>query len=315
MNRCFVALTAGAVLALGTISAAAADARSAPAKEPSVIVMVARAANGCFSDTIRVTGLLVPRDLALVTLDVPGYRISEVLAGEGDHVKAGQELVRLARTSGGDVPGVPNANDSAAAWVGLPAVVTLKAPAPGLVTRVTAVAGAVAAPEADPLFQIMINDELELQVDVPSIHVPKLRANGNQTARVQVDNGAQVSGHVRTVPAEIERTTQLGRARVSIDRAPSLRVGMFARAAIDASNSCGIAVPRAAVSYEADGTTVQVVRDGKVETRRVNIGLLSDANVEIREGLKEGELVVANAGGSLHDGDHVKTVLVDQKDK
>jgi multidrug efflux pump subunit AcrA (membrane-fusion protein) len=314
MNKHLIALTAGAVLAFGINSAPAADARSAPAKEPSVIVMVARAANGCFSDTIRVTGLLVPRDLALVTLDVPGYRISDVLAAEGDHVKAGQELVRLARTSS-DVPGTPNANDPTAGRPGLPAVVTLRAPAAGLVTRVAAVAGAVAAPDADPLFQIMINDELELQVDVPSIHVPKLRADGNQTVRVQVDNGAQVNGRVRAVPAEIERTTQLGRGRVSIDRAPTLRVGMFARAAIDASNSCGIAVPRAAVSYEADGTTVQVVRDGKVETRPVHIGLLSDANVEIREGLKEGELVVANAGGSLHDGDHVKTVFVDQTDR
>ncbi len=314
MSKRSVAVTAGAVLALGANHAAAADARSAPTKEPSVIVMVARAANGCFSDTIRVTGLLLPRDLALVTLDVPGYRISDVLAAEGDHVKAGQELVRLARVSG-DGPGAPNPNDPAAAQARLPAVVALRAPAAGLVTRVAAVAGAVASPDADPLFQIMINDELELQVDVPSIHVPKLRADGNQTARVQVDNGTQVNGHVRTVPAEIERATQLGRARVSIDRAPGLRVGMFARAAIDASNSCGIAVPRAAVSYEGDGTTVQVVRDGKVETRPVNIGLVSDANVEIRQGLKEGELVVANAGGSLHDGDHVKTVLVDQTDK
>ena len=60
---------------------------------------------------------------------------------------------------------------------------------------------------------------------------------------------------------------------------------------------------------------MQVVRDGKVETRPVRIGLLSDTNVEIREGLKEGEIVVANAGGSLHDGDHVKTVFVDQIDK
>jgi multidrug efflux pump subunit AcrA (membrane-fusion protein) len=313
MNAPFLALAVGSSVALGTVNAAAADARSAPAKEPSVIVMVARAANGCFSDTIRVTGLLLPRDLALVTLDVPGYRISEVLAGEGDHVKAGQDLVRLARASS-DVPGATNPNDPAAGR-GLPAVMTLRAPAAGLVTRAAAVAGAVASPEAEPLFQIMINDELELQVDVPSIHVPKLRADGNQTAQVRVDNGAQVSGHVRTVPAEIERTTQLGRARVSIDRAPSLRVGMFARAAIDASRSCGIAVPRAAVSYEADGTTVQVVRDGKVETRPVHIGLLSDSNVEIREGLKEGELVVANAGGSLHDGDHVKTVFVDQTDR
>src|SRR5262249_4801839 len=155
----------------------------------SVIVMVARAANGCFSDTLRVTGLLVPRDLALVTLDVPGYRVSEVLAAEGDRVKAGQDLVRLTRPS--DVPGASNPSDLAGR-AALPAVVTLRAAAAGLITRAAAVTGAVASPDAEPLFQIMINDELELQVDVPSIHVPKLRADGSQTARVAVDNGAQV---------------------------------------------------------------------------------------------------------------------------
>jgi multidrug efflux pump subunit AcrA (membrane-fusion protein) len=314
MNVGFPAIVAAAATTLGTLNAAAADARSAPAKEPSVIVMVARAANGCFSDTIRVTGFLVPRDVAVVALEVPGYRISEILAGEGDHVKAGQDLVRLTRVSS-DSPGTPNPNDPSAGRGGFPAVMTLRAPAAGLVTRAAAVAGAVASPDAEPLFQIMINDELELQVDVPSIHVPKLRPDGSQTARVDVDNGAKVAGRVRAVPAEIDRASQLGRARLAIDRTPSLRVGMFARAAIDASRSCGIAVPRAAVSYQADGTSVQVVHDGKVETRPVRIGLSSDANVEIREGLKEGDTVVANAGGSLHDGDQVKTVFADQPGK
>ncbi len=301
MNVDRLAFTAAAVLVLGVANLAAADAGSTPAKEPNVTVMVARAANGCFSDTIRVTGFLVPRDVAVVTLDVPGYRVSEILAGEGDRVRAGQDLVRLTRGSSD----VANA----------PAAMTLRAPAPGLVTHATAVPGAVASPEAEPLFQIMINDELELQVDVPSIHVPKLRSDGSQTARVVVDNGTKVAGRVRTVPAEIDRATQLGRARLAIDRTPSLRVGMFARAVIDASRSCGISVPRAAVSYLADGTTVQVVHDGKIETRPVHIGLLSDANVEIREGLKEGDLVVANAGGSLHDGDEVKPVFADQLGK
>ena len=67
-----------------------------------------------------------------------------------------------------------------------------------------------------------------------------------------------------------------------------------------------------------DGLTdidLVVVRDGKIETRPVRIGLVSDGSIEIREGLKEGEVVVANAGGSLHDGDQVKTVFADQPDK
>ena len=72
-------------------------------------------------------------------------------------------------------------------------------------------------------------------------------------------------------------------------------------------------MPKSAVLYRTEGTSVQVVRDDKVvETRRVRVGLFSDTAVEIREGVKEGELVVANAGTSLHDGDKVKPTLQDE---
>jgi RND family efflux transporter MFP subunit len=251
----------------------------------------------------------------MVRLDADGYRVTQILVAEGDQVKAGQDLVRLARV---DMPGVPDTSPPGrpqAAPATPPAAVTLRAPAAGLITRSTAVVGAVASLRVEPLFRIMINDELELEVDVPSIHVPKFKRDGSQTARVEVEDGTRVGGRVRLAPAEIDRMTQLGRARLSIDRAPTLRVGMFSRAMIDASRSCGIAVPRSAVNYQADVTTVQVVRDAKVETRRVRIGLLSDSSVEIREGVKEGEIVVANAGTSLEDGDQVKPIFPEQLDK
>ncbi len=303
---------AAACVAVNGLVMLGGEAWSAPPKASSVIVLVARAASGCFSDTIRVTGFLVPREEALITLDIDGYRVTEILAAEGTTVRSGQDLVRLTRQSA-DVPNPGGA--AAAAQAALPATMTLRAPAAGLITRSAAELGAVASPRAEPLFRIMINNELELEVEVPSIHVSKLKRDANQTARVEVENGTQVGGRIRLVPAEIDRMTQLGRARLSIDRTPSLRVGMFSRATIDASRSCGIAIPRSAVSYQADGTTVQVVRDTKIETRRVRIGLRSDTNVEVREGLKDGDIVVANAGGSLHDGDQVKPVFPEQLDK
>jgi multidrug efflux pump subunit AcrA (membrane-fusion protein) len=306
---------AGIVSASAGLTFPVAPAWTAPPSGPGAVVLVTRAVSSCFSDVIRVTGFLVPREEAMVRLDADGYRVAEILVAEGDRVKAGQDLVRLARV---DMPGAPDSSPPGrpqAAPAAPPAAVTLRAPAAGLITRSTAVVGAVASLRAEPLFRIMINDELELEVDVPSIHVPKFKRDGSQTARVEVEDGTRVGGRVRLAPAEIDRMTQLGRARLSIDRAPTLRVGMFSRAMIDASRSCGIAVPRSAVNYQADVTTVQVVRDAKVETRRVRIGLLSDSSVEIREGVKEGEIVVANAGTSLEDGDHVKPIFSEQLDK
>jgi RND family efflux transporter MFP subunit len=175
------------------------------------------------------------------------------------------------------------------------------------VTRSTAKVGATASPQSEPLFNILVGSELELQVEVPSIHVPKLQPG--ETARISIDGGVELPGRVRLVAPDINEKTQLGHARLAVGSDPSLKIGMFGRAVIDASRSCGVMVPRSAVDYRTDGTTVQIVRGRTIETRRVTVGLLSEDNAEIREGVKEGDTVVAHAGTSLHDGDKVKPIM------
>jgi HlyD family secretion protein len=293
--------SAVAAMAFGLAGALAAGPASVAeeAKPTGAVVIVARATKACFSASIQVTGFLAARREALVTLDSDTYRVAEILAKEGDQVTAGQSLVRLARQEGGGT-------QSAAA----PATAFLRAPAAGTVTRATAILGATASPRAEPLFRIAIDGEVELEAEVPSIHVPKLAPG--QTARIEIEDGRELSGSVRLVPGEINPVSQLGRVRLSIERDPSLRLGSFARATIDASRSCGVSVPKAAVQFRTEGTSVQVVRNRVVETRRVRVGLNSDLNVEIREGVREGETIVANAGTSLRDGDQVQPKFVDE---
>jgi RND family efflux transporter MFP subunit len=184
---------------------------------------------------------------------------------------------------------------------------TIKAPASGLVTRSNAaIAATASAGPGEPLFRIAVDNEIELEADIPSIHMPLLARD--QGARVQIDDGRELTGRVRLAPAAIDQRTQLGRARLSLERASGLRLGMFARATIDADRSCGISVPRSAVTYRTDGTSVQVVKENVITTRKVEIGLHSDNDTEIRGGLREGDIVVANAGSSLRDGDRVKPI-------
>jgi multidrug efflux pump subunit AcrA (membrane-fusion protein) len=263
-------------------------------------VMAVKAVTYCFADTIAVTGYLVPRQEAVVILD-DGYRVAEALVKEGATVTSNQDLARLTRLDGPAVPGMRSGP-----------TLTLRAPAAGVVTRSTAMVGAVASPMAEPLYRIMIDGDIELEVDVPSIHMPKLRSDGRQTARVEVENGTELSGLVRLVPGEIDRTTQLGKVRLSIDRNPSLRIGMFARAAIDASRSCGVAVPRSAVTYRTEGASVQVIVKDVVKTQHVATGLTSDSDIEIKSGVNEGDVLVASAGTSLHDGDAVTAVFLNR---
>jgi len=306
-----------AILFLAATAGAAAAAEQAAKPPAGAVVLVARATKACFSASIQVTGFLVARREALVTLDMDGYRVTEILAKEGDQVTSGQNLVRLTRQEGGaPAAAPPGAAAAGAAAAGAaqaaapPNSMTLKAPAAGTITRATVVLGATANPRADPLYRIAVDGEIELEAEIPSIHVPKLAPG--QTARIEIEDGRELTGSVRLVPAEINPMSQLGRVRIAVERDPSLRLGSFARATIDASRSCGISVPKAAVLYKTEGTSVQVVRDRTIETRRVRVGFQSDQSVEIREGVREGDVIVANAGTSLRDGDQVQPKFSDE---
>ncbi|NVN88324.1 MAG: efflux RND transporter periplasmic adaptor subunit [Rhodopseudomonas sp.] len=289
-----VAFTAAAILAapLGTSCLAAEKNAASEAAASGVQVTVVKATNACFSDMVRVTGFIVPRKEALVSVDREGSKVTDILVREGDLVTENQELIRLTP------PPSPQGGKS-----------SLRAPVAGLVTKIMTIVGAPASPMGGPMVRIAVDNDIELDAEVPGIHALKL--NPGATARISRDDGPDLAGRVRLIAPAIERTTQLGHVRVSVTRTPALKVGMFARATIDARRSCGVAIPRSAI----DHLTVQVVRGNTVETRRVRVGLVSDSSIEILEGVKEGELVVADAGTSLHDGDLIKTMFADETDR
>src|ERR1700686_2919494 len=263
----------------------------------TALVIVTKSTNACFSDMVRGTGYVVPRREAVVGVDQEGSKVTDVLVREGDMVTENQELARLTAP-----PQQPGGRSSAAP-------VSLRAPAAGLVTEVRTIVGAPASPQAGPMFRIAVNNEIELDAEVPAVHVLKL--NPGATVRIPRDNAPDLVGRVRLISPAIDRAPQLGHVRITLTNTPQLKVGMFARANIDAKRSCGVAIPRTAI----DHLTVQVVKGNTVETRKVRVGLVSDTSTEILEGLDVGEIVVADAGSSLHDGDQIKTSFAEDLDR
>ena len=275
--------------------------REKPETTGQALVVVAKTVNACFSDMVRVTGFIVPKREAVVGADQEGSKVTDLFVREGDVVTENQELARLSAP--------PQQQAQQQQGGGRTGPVSLRAPAAGLVTEVRTIVGAPASPQAGPMFRIAVNNEIELDAEVPSVHILKL--NPGATARISRDGAPDLVGRVRLVSPQIDRTSQLGKVRIALTSNPSLKVGMFARANIDAKRSCGVAVPHTAI----DRLTVQVVKGNTIETRKVRIGLSSETSTEILEGLDVGEVVVADAGTSLHDGDQVKTMFADELDR
>ncbi|MEZ5787597.1 MAG: efflux RND transporter periplasmic adaptor subunit [Xanthobacteraceae bacterium] len=284
-------LVAASVSAAAVTPALPDDPKESGARPAGVPVIVSKARNSCFRSTVRANGILKARSEAMVIPQAEGFRVTQIAARTGDNVKAGQTLAELSRPDGTSM--------------------TLRAPANGTIIGSTATFGAVASPRApEPIFSIAVDGDIELVADVPSIYAAKIAAG--QTAQVELEDGRELLGRVRRPPSEINPVSQLGQVRIAIENDPSLRVGMFARATIDAARSCGVSVPRSAVYFRTEGASVQVVQDRVVETRKIQVGIMQDDAVEVKDGIREGEVVIANAGGSLRNGERVTPQFRDE---
>ena len=181
----------------------------------------------------------------------------------------------------------------------------IRAPVEGIVSRRTARVGGTASTAGEPLFRIIAHGTIELEGEVTETALGALRPG----APAVLDNVSTlpVHGRVRVVYPEIDRATRLGKVRIELDPDPALRIGGFARGTVEVARRRGIAVPLAALAFADDGgAKLLVVVDGRVVERRVRTGLTADGFVEIPEGLRAGELVVARAGSFLRDGDAVR---------
>jgi RND family efflux transporter MFP subunit len=215
-----------------------------------------------------------------------GLKVVDVLAEAGDTVTAGQTLARLNLPEGGSI--------------------VVQAPVAGIIAEANATIGAFASGKGEALFTIITDGKYDMVGLVPVADIARLAVN--QPAAVRVIGSGDVDGKIRRIGPTVQPEVQQGQVFIGINTNRRLLVNAAGRALIKTGQSCNIAVPLTAVQYGSAGTVVQVIKRDHVETRRVEVGLMSGGQIEIRDGLTEGDDVVARAGALLREGDPVRTV-------
>ena len=183
----------------------------------------------------------------------------------------------------------------------------IKAPIDGFISRRTAQVGGIASASKDAMFNIVANSTIKLLAEVAESDLPKVQIG--QKATIVVNGMAKpIEGVVKLISPEVNETTRIGIAHIRVQEGIKIPLGSFGRATIALAASDGVVLPLTAVTFGEDGPTVQIVENGKVSVRKVITGLVSTSEIEITDGLKEGESVVARAGTFVRDGDMVTAV-------
>ena len=156
-------------------------------------------------------------------------------------------------------------------------------------------------------FRITDTSELLAELQIPQTELPKF-ATGHM-ATLEVDSLPK-----RRFPAEIIRISPTIDARNGSFRATAfventegaLAPGMFARVTVAyEKHSQALIIPAAALIEEDNRTAVYVVSGDTVDLRQVSIGIRSEGQAEVLEGLDENDQVVVIGQSALRDGSKV----------
>ncbi|MGH7858909.1 MAG: efflux RND transporter periplasmic adaptor subunit, partial [Candidatus Binatia bacterium] len=297
---------------------------------PPVFVEVTRAEPETIRDVVRLVGQLDADESVTLRPEIDG-RVAEIGFEEGQRVQKGQLVIRLddseqkaglreaeARerlaadthrrmrelaeqkiVSEAEIVRAARDHDVAAAVVERAEVelekTRIRAPFDGYAGARLISPGAQVRNETD-LVTVHATDRLKLVFTVPEIAVPLVQQGMKLDISVAENPGESFPGEVYFVAPAVnpENRRLLLKAWVS-NPGRRLRPGLFATIRVEAErHDRAIVLPDSAVVYDGQGTFVwRVGSEDRAERVGVETGIRQEGRVEIRSGVRPGDVVVA----------------------
>jgi membrane fusion protein (multidrug efflux system) len=340
-----VALGIGGAVAYRQVTVPPASAQQPAAKAvPAVAVEVAPVRVDAVTVEVGAVGSLRANEAAVIAAEIEG-RVSELPLEEGGRVEAGRVLARLdaaileselAQAEANLVltqanferadklfrqsSGTERARDealaalqSARASVALARTrldkTVIRAPFPGIL-GLRAVSVGEFVTRGEELVTLQSIDPIKVDFRVSETQLGSIGVGQSIAITVDALPGRTFTGTIYAVDPQVDVNGRAIRLRARIpNQDGKLLPGLFARVVVTAAQRDGARViPESAVVPQGQQRTVFKVVDGKAVRVPVTLGQRRPGEVEVLDGLREGDIVVTAGHQRLRDGVAVEIV-------
>lgn len=163
----------------------------------------------------------------------------------------------------------------------------------------------------EQLFQISNFDPLLAILHVPEHELSKMSVGQQVLLQADALPGIEFQGSVERISPVVNAETGTFRVTVTVrDPSRQLKPGMFSRIRLvyDTRHNV-LLLPKEAVITEDVNQSVFVVRDSIAYKQAIQTGYANGRNVEVLEGMNEGDLVVTIGQSSLRDSSVVEMIF------
>lgn len=180
------------------------------------------------------------------------------------------------------------------------------APISGYVAERTADLGEYVTPNTpnSKVATIVRTAVLRLRIDVPEQSVGKIAVGQGISAQVSAYPDRNFAGRVVRLAPSLNTTSRTLTVEAEIENVDGLlKPGQFATVRITQSQpEPAVMIPTTAVRTDGDINRVFVIKDGVANERLVQLGILENDMIQVKQGIQEGEAVATSNLDKLGDG-------------
>ncbi|HSV57341.1 MAG TPA: efflux RND transporter periplasmic adaptor subunit [Variovorax sp.] len=186
----------------------------------------------------------------------------------------------------------------------------LSAPVGGVVAELGVREGAAVTP-GTTLFRIAGLDKVWALAEVPEAQALLLAPGQKAKAVLQADPSQSFEGELKEILPEVSATSRTLKARFELDNGEGRLIpGMLLRLRIEGAKGMRLLLPSEAVIRTGQRVVVVVRKDdGAFEPREVTLGAEQGEDIEIAQGVAEGEHVVASGQFLIDSEARLRSVL------
>ena len=151
---------------------------------------------------------------------------------------------------------------------------------------------------------------LQAILHIPEHEISKIRKDQRTELRVDALPNQTFLGHVERISPVVDSETGTFKVTIFVDETKDmLRPGMFGRVKIvyDTRENTRM-IPKSAVMSQDLAQSVYVIKDSLAFKKQIRTGYVNGMNIEVIDGLEDGEMVVTIGQGSLQDSSKVNVI-------
>ena len=161
-----------------------------------------------------------------------------------------------------------------------------------------------------PLFLIMNIDNVEMEVGLPEIHLASMAIGNPVEITLDTYPAVTFKGTISTINPMVDPGSRAFKVKVEIpNKDHQLKSGMFARAKIYPKiHKDVLIIPLKSVIKRRGDSFVFTANGGIVSLREVTVGITNEEEIEVIDGLQEGEEVVVEGHYGMADKTEVRVL-------